>query len=113
MPDLEMLLRDVRPAPEPAWAERLDARVASRFPGPPPRWKAPLITLRDHMLAMGAVATVASLLIVLVIAAPSFNGGDSDDSGASGGRADKEKSAAAPPPAGAPAPPGTTATTAP
>ena len=32
MPDLEMLLRDVRPAPDPAWTAKLDARVAARFP---------------------------------------------------------------------------------
>src|SRR5262245_41397792 len=81
MPDLEMLLRDIRPVPEPAWAAKLDARVVARFPGPPPRWKAPLIALRDHMLALGAVATVASILILIVIAAPSFNAGDSDDGG--------------------------------
>ena len=34
MPDLETLLRDVRPAPDPAWAAKLDARVAARFPEP-------------------------------------------------------------------------------
>ena len=28
MPDLEMLLREVRPVPDPAWATKLDARVA-------------------------------------------------------------------------------------
>src|SRR3954452_7898424 len=88
MPDLEMLLRDVRPVPDPAWAAKLDARVTARSPGPPPRWKAPIIALRDHMLALGTVATVASLLIVLVIAAPSLHfsgGGDSADEPASSG----------------------------
>src|SRR3954462_14971062 len=87
MPDLEMLLREVRPVPDPAWTTKLDARVAARFPGPPPRWKAPIIALRDHMLALGTVATVASLLIVLVIAAPSLHfsgGGDSEDAASSG-----------------------------
>ena len=60
MPDLEMLLRDVRPAPDPAWTAKLDARVAARFPGPPPRWKAPLSPLRDHLLAFVAAAATAS-----------------------------------------------------
>jgi len=27
MPDLEMLLREVRPVPDPAWTAKLDARV--------------------------------------------------------------------------------------
>src|SRR3954454_18648416 len=78
MPDLEMLLREVRPVPEAAWTARLDARVAARFPGPPPRWQAPWIAIRDHLLAIGAVATVTSVLIVIAIAAPSFNSGDSE-----------------------------------
>ena len=54
MPDLEMLLRDVRPAPDPAWAARLDARVAAGFPGPPPRWKKTLRALREHFAALSA-----------------------------------------------------------
>src|SRR4051812_16864489 len=83
MPDLEMLLREVRPVPDPAWATRLDTRVAHRFPGPPPRWKAPLLVLRDHLLALGTVATVASLLLVIVIAGVSSNGGDDAESGGS------------------------------
>ena len=61
MPDLEMLLREVRPAPDPAWAARLDARVAARFPGPAAALEgAAASTLRDHFLAIGAVATVAT-----------------------------------------------------
>ena len=62
MPDLEMLLRDVRPAPDPAWATRLDARVAARFPKPPPAWKKPLIAVREHFFAFGAVAAVGCAL---------------------------------------------------
>ena len=50
MPDLETLLRDVKPAPDPAWTLKLDTRVAHRFPGPPPRWKRPFIAVRDHLL---------------------------------------------------------------
>src|SRR5215217_1116177 len=91
MPDLEMLLRDVRPVPDPAWATKLDARVAARFPGPPPRWKAPLIAFREHLMAIGAVATVGSLIVVLVVAGLSVDRG-SDDSASSG----SAKSAAAP-----------------
>ena len=37
MPDLETLLRDVKPAPDPQWAGKLDARVAAGFPSPPSR----------------------------------------------------------------------------
>src|ERR1044072_2090319 len=96
MPDLEMLLREVRPVPDPAWTAKLDARVAARFPGPPPRWKAPLIALRDHLLAFGAAATVAWLLVVLVMVAPSFSGGDRD-SGGGGASPAKEMSPAATP----------------
>src|SRR4051794_33673558 len=85
MPDLEMLIRDVRPVPDPAWTARLDARVAARFPGPPPRWKTALTTVRDHVLAIGAVGAVASLIVVFVIAGVSYDGaGDSGDSGSSG-----------------------------
>src|SRR3954463_509374 len=63
MPDLEMLLHDVRPAPEPDWAARLDARVADRFPGPPPRWKA----LRENFFAFGVAGALASMVIVVVV----------------------------------------------
>src|SRR4051794_29220639 len=63
MPDLEMLLRDVRPAPDPAWAARLDTRVAARFPGPPPRWKA----LRQNFFAFGVAGALASMVIVVVV----------------------------------------------
>jgi hypothetical protein len=79
MPDLEMLLREVRPAPAPAFTARLDARVAARFPGPPPRWKAMLAGLRAHFMAFGAVGALGAAIVALVIAAPSFNTG-SDDS---------------------------------
>jgi hypothetical protein len=51
------------------------------------------------MLALGTVATVASLLIVLVIAAPSlhFSGGDSADGGAGGGGSVTTSAEKAPP----------------
>jgi len=81
MPELETLLRDVRPAPDPAWAARLDARAAAGAPGPPPRWKAPLIAFREHFFAIGALATVASLVAVIVIVGSSVELGSDDEGG--------------------------------
>src|SRR3954467_11617749 len=84
MPDLEMLLRDLRPAPDPAWAARLDTRVAQRFPRPPAWWKRPFIAFRENLFAFGAVGTVATALIVRVLAASnSSGGGDNADKAAS------------------------------
>src|SRR3954465_2132678 len=79
MPDLEMLLRDVRPAPEPAWAARLDTKVAEGFPRPPAAWKKPLIALREHLFAFGALASAASVAIVLIIVVANADLGGSDD----------------------------------
>jgi Domain of unknown function (DUF4349) len=79
MPDLEMLLRDVRPAPDPAWATRLDTKVAQGFPRPPAAYKKPFIALRAHLFAFGAVASVASAVIVLIVVVSSMSTG-SDDS---------------------------------
>ena len=79
MPDLEMLLRDLRPAPDPAWAARLDTRVAQRFPRPPAWWKRPFIAFRENLFAFGAVGTVATGLIVLVLAAMNSTGGGADN----------------------------------
>src|SRR3954453_4756565 len=97
MPDLEMLLRDVRPAPDPAWTARLDARVAARFPGPPPRWKVALETIRMHFMALRAVGAVGALIVALVIAAPSFNSGDSAEDASSGSGSAKVPASAAKP----------------
>src|SRR4051794_34106078 len=79
MPDLEMLLRDLRPAPDPAWAARLDTRVAQRFPRPPAWWKRPFIAFRENLFAFGAVGTIATALIVLVVAGINANGGGAND----------------------------------
>src|SRR5690349_19034466 len=79
MPELEMLLRELRPAPDPAWAARLDTRVAQRFPRPPAWWKRPFIAFREHLFALGAVGTVATALIVLVIAGINASGGADED----------------------------------
>ncbi len=88
MPDLEMLLRDVRPAPDPAWTARLDARVAARFPKPTPAWKKPLIAFREHFMALSAVATVGCLLLAFVlVVAPNMGGDDEEAAGGSGGMA--------------------------
>jgi hypothetical protein len=86
MPDLEMLLRDVRPAPDPAWAARLDARAAAGFPGPVPPWKAKLRALRDHMAALSlATATAGTLMLILIVGVKSVGGGDSASETSSGG----------------------------
>ena len=99
MPDLEMLLRDVRPVPEPAWAAKLDARVAARFPKPTPAWKKPLIAFREHFFAFGAIATVGCALLALVVVGirQSDGGDDSTSSGSampmSGGAEQADSSA--------------------
>src|SRR4051794_39061911 len=95
MPDLEMLLRDIRPVPEPAWAAQLDTRVANRFPGPPPRWKAPFIALREHMLALGTLTAVAGGVIVWVYAGVTHDG--SEDAEPASSSAKVESMAAATP----------------
>ena len=87
MPDLETLLRDVKPAPDPAWTLKLDTRVANRFPGPPPRWKRPFIAVRDHLLAIFAALAVASVMGVIVIAGLSGAGGGDDEATTAGGSA--------------------------
>jgi hypothetical protein len=69
MPDLEMLLRDVRPAPDPVWAENLDAKVAARFPKAAKRrfWRVSFLSVRQQIFAMGGVGLVAGLAALLVI----------------------------------------------
>jgi Domain of unknown function (DUF4349) len=85
MPDLEMLIREVRPAPHPGWAAKLDARVAARFPKPTPAWKKPLIAFREHFLALSAVATVGcALLAFVLVAAPNMGGSDDAEPASSG-----------------------------
>src|SRR5690242_13885553 len=65
MPDLETLLRDVRPVPAPEFAARLDAQVAAGFRRPSKR---PFWRVRHQILAMGGVGLVAGLAAILVIA---------------------------------------------
>ena len=88
MPDLEMLLRDVRPVPNPDWAARLDKRAAAGFPVPPSRPKKALRSFRDHLAAWSlATATAATLLVIVVVGIKlQQSAGSSDDAagGASG-----------------------------
>src|SRR4051794_10741614 len=67
MPDLEMLLRDVRPVPNPDWAARLDKRAAAGFPSPPSRPKKGLRGLRSHFAAWSLAAASAATLLVIVV----------------------------------------------
>jgi uncharacterized protein DUF4349 len=84
MPDLEMLLRDVRPAPNPDWAARLDKRVAERFPRPVPGWKRKLQALRTHFAALSlATATVGAVFLVVIVIAKNVDSSGND--AASGG----------------------------
>ena len=95
MPDLETLLRDVKPAPDPSFTLKLDTRVANRFPGPPPRWKRPFIAVRDHFLAIFAAVAVASVMGVIVIAGLSGAGGGDDEATTAGGSAESMPAAQA------------------
>ena len=92
MPDLETLVREVRPEPDPTWTARMDARAAAHFPSKPPRWKQALQTTRDHMLAIGAVATVSTALFaVVMIGVNSEGGGDAEPASGGGTTASMEQ----------------------
>jgi hypothetical protein len=87
MPDLETLLREVKPAPDPQWASKLDSRVAAGFPTPPSRFKRARRSIAEHFFAFGAVGAVASVLIVFVVligSSVNTNGGDSEPMSSSG-----------------------------
>jgi hypothetical protein len=80
MPDLETLLRDVRPAPSPDFTTKLDARVAAHFPQPVPGWKKKLQALRDHAAALTlTTATVGVMLLIVVVGVKTIDGGGGDD----------------------------------
>jgi hypothetical protein len=86
MPDLETLLRDVRPTPRPEFTGKLDARVAARFPVPVPGWKKKLQALRDHFAALALVtASGAAVLLILVVVVKNVSVGGDDAEYASGG----------------------------
>jgi hypothetical protein len=80
LPDLEALVRATRPAPDPAWAARLDRRAAAGFHKDP--WWA---VLRADFMPVLAVASVLAVLVVAVVAWP--GGGGTGVNGASGGAA--------------------------
>ncbi len=90
MSDLETLLRELRPEPDPAWTARLDSRVANRFPAPPPKWRLPFMFLRRNVLAVGSLAALA-LVIVFVATQVNHSGSDgfSSDSAKSGSSASR------------------------
>ena len=84
MPDLETLLRETKPAPDPAWTLRMDTKVAHRFPTPPSRAKRFRMGFRAHLGGLLAGLVVTSFVAVAVIGVASLEGGSSDDA-ASGG----------------------------
>lgn len=69
MPDLETLLRDVKPAPDPAWTLKLDTRVAHRFPQPPSRRQRLARVLRAHLGFVTAGVVVTSMVAAMVVVA--------------------------------------------
>jgi hypothetical protein len=77
LPDLEALVRATRPAPDPAWAARLDRRAAAGFHKDP--WWA---VLRVDFMPALAVASVLAVLVVAVVAWP--GGGGTSVNGAAG-----------------------------
>lgn len=80
MPDLETLLRETKPTPDPTWALKLDQQVARGFPRPPARWQRPLLAARNHLLGVFATLAVASVMGVVVIAALSSDSRDETSS---------------------------------
>lgn len=83
MPDLETLLRETKPAPDPAWTLRLDTRVANRFPTPPSRAKRVRMGFRSHLGGIMAGLVVTSVVAVTVVGVASMDGADEADSPAS------------------------------
>ena len=86
--DLETLVRATRPAPDPAWAARLDGRAAAGFHRDP--WWTVLRT--DYFPAL-AVASVLTVLVVIAVAWP--GGGSSTNSSSSSGGSSGSSSAPA------------------
>ena len=81
--ELAVALRDERPAPDPAFARTLDARVERGFPRPAAkrrRWG-----VKWPRLTLPALGAAASVLLVVVVAVSIPKG--SDESGSSGGGA--------------------------
>src|SRR3954469_18770229 len=81
--DLEALVRAARPEPAPAWAGKLDRRVAERFPSPPRWWQ--WQTVRPNLQALAAVASVIVVFALVIGVASQSGGGDSDSAGGGSG----------------------------
>src|SRR5829696_2270644 len=96
--DLEALLREDRPAPDPRWTRGLDAKMAAGFPSRRRRWPSlPALGL-NHVVAVAACG-----LLAVVIGAAALTAGGGDDFGASGGSGGAQSAAesdAAPDPSG-------------
>ncbi|HEY7077467.1 MAG TPA: DUF4349 domain-containing protein, partial [Solirubrobacteraceae bacterium] len=87
--ELQSLLTDIRPRPEPAWAARLDAQVERGFATTPkprrsrPRWRVPTL----------ALGTACAIVLLIVLAATTrsprggFGGSDASSGGSGGGAA--------------------------
>ena len=91
MPDLETLLRETKPEPDPAWTLRMDTRVAHRFPTPPSRAKRFRMAFRAHLGGLIAGLVVTSFVAIAVVGVASMEGGDEEP--ASGGSSTAELSA--------------------
>jgi hypothetical protein len=96
MPDLETLLREVKPEPDHQWATKLDAKVAAGFPTPPSRLKRARRTISEHFFAFGAVGAVASVLILFVVVIGSSVEMGGDDGETAGGSSSASSSVAVP-----------------
>jgi hypothetical protein len=80
--DLEALLREDKPAPDPVWARALDGKVAAGFPDRRRRFAwLPSIGLNQAV----AVAACGLLAVLIGAAALSAGGGEDADFGSSGG----------------------------
>src|SRR3954468_17057851 len=102
--DLEALVRAARPEPAPAWAGRMDRRVAERVPSPPRWWQ--WQTVGPNLQAISAVGAVIVVFVAIVGLASTTNHGSDDDAGSvasSSGSAKSAPEAAAPLTGGAPA----------
>ena len=75
--ELALLLRDDRPEPAPAFADRLDRQVAAGFPSRPKK-------SRRQWFGTLAPAFAALLVIVPIGLAVALGGGSTDDSGSAG-----------------------------
>src|SRR5689334_5242359 len=83
--DLEALVRAARPEPAPAWAGKLDRRVAERFPSPPRWWR--WESVKPNLQAVAALGAVIAVIVAIVGAGSANLGGDDAGNSASSGSA--------------------------